>query len=254
MSSTRGTRQMLERRASRSDDPEPARPTRPGCFCCFSNEVVESVVEFANAQAGSLRAAPPLMLSPGYANEEGTTSGRAPPTRGVFEVVNKSKYSNEIIGVLVSPIAAELALKRQRDVLGHLEYLRHGCMPAQTVMHGTFGDDLEVLEVALFYGCKQPSVDALTTVPSVADAFEHVKGYRVACKGRNVVRRAPRLLRTRDPLPAVSSRAQPPQPPSACVARAHRRRHGRCAPRRSCSSTRTASAWSRSAASRASRS
>lgn len=145
------------------------------------------MVEFANAQAGSLRAAPPLMLSPGYANEEGTTSGRAPPTRGVFEVVNKSKYSNEIIGVLVSPIAAELALKRQRDVLGHLEYLRHGCMPAQTVMHGTFGDDLEVLEVALFYGCKQPSVDALTTVPSVADAFEHVKGYRVACKGRNVL-------------------------------------------------------------------
>lgn len=105
----------------------------------------------------------------------------------MFEVVNKSKYEGEIIGILVSSHAAELALKRQRDVLGHLEYLRHGCMPAQTVMHAAFGDDVETLEVALFYGCKHPSVDALTAVPNVADAFAHVKGYRVACKGHNVL-------------------------------------------------------------------
>ena len=72
-------------------------------------------------------------------------------------------------------------------MLGHMEYLRHGCMPAQTVMHGAFADDVEVLEVALFHGCKQTSVDALTTVPNVAEAFEHVKGYRIVCRGRNVL-------------------------------------------------------------------
>ena len=76
---------------------------------------------------------------------------------------------------------------KQRDMLGHLEYLRHGCMPAQTVMHATFGQEVEVLEIALFHGCKHASVDALTTVPQVAEAFEHVKGYRVACKGHNVL-------------------------------------------------------------------
>ena len=127
------------------------------------------------------------MLSPGYANEDGETRGVAPPRCGVFEVVNKSKYSGEIIGILVSPIAATLSLKKQRDLLGHLEYLRHGCMPSQTVMHARFPDDTEQLEVALFYGCKQPSVDALTMVPNIADAFEHVKGYRFRCKDRNVL-------------------------------------------------------------------
>lgn len=60
-------------------------------------------------------------------------------------------------------------------------------MPAQTVMHASFSDDVEVLEVALFYGCKQTSVDALTAVPNIAEAFEHVKGYRVNCKGFNVM-------------------------------------------------------------------
>ena len=127
------------------------------------------------------------MLVPGYANEEGEARGTAPPACGHFEVVNKTKYDSEIIGVLVSPIAAQLGLKRQRDVLGHMEYLRGGCMPAQTVMHASFGQDIDVLEVALFFGCKHPSVDALTTVPNVADAFEHVKGYRVRCTGRNVL-------------------------------------------------------------------
>ena len=126
--------------AARSDEEHAESPSGGFCCCCTSAAVVESVVEFATVQANSLRAAPPLMLMPGYANEAGEARGTAPPMHGVFEVVNKTKYPAEIIGVLVSPIAAQLALKRQRDVLGHLEYLRHGCMPSQTVMHATFAD------------------------------------------------------------------------------------------------------------------
>ena len=150
---------------------------------------MDSVVEFASQQATQmqLRATPPLMLAPGYANEMGGDRATAPPSQGLFEVVNKSKYKGEIIGVLVGPNAAELALKKQRDVMGHMEYLRHGCMPAQTVMHSRFADEIEVLEIALFTGCTVGSCDALTTMPNPASAFEHVKGYRVACKGRNVL-------------------------------------------------------------------
>ena len=191
-SSTRSGGGMLPKDAPRSDGTTPNQPST-SCWscCCGGSSVVDSVVEFASTQAatqlGSLRASPPLMLVPGYANEEGEARGTAPPACGHFEVVNKTKYDSEIIGVLVSPIAAQLGLKRQRDVLGHMEYLRGGCMPAQTVMHASFGQDIDVLEVALFFGCKHPSVDALTTVPNVADAFEHVKGYRVRCTGRNVL-------------------------------------------------------------------
>ena len=125
------------------------------------------------------------MLNPGYAGADPVQVARR--TMASLRVVNKSKHPNEIVGVLVSPVAAMIALKRQRDLSGHMEYLRHGCMPAQTVMNASFGDDVETLEVALFYGCKHHSVDALTTVPNIADAFEHVKGYRVNCKGRNVL-------------------------------------------------------------------
>lgn len=174
----------------RSDDVDGGESTKPlsSLCCCFGSTAVEAVVEFATVQTGSLRSAPPLMLAPGYANdvlgESSQSRGVAPPACGVFEVVNKSKHPNEIIGILVSPIAAELALKKQRDVLGHLEYLRHGCMPAQTVMNANFGSEMETLEVALFYGCKHTSVDALTTLPNIANAFDHVKGYRVACQVR----------------------------------------------------------------------
>ena len=185
-SSTRGeNKSVLGKNTQRSDAASPPPPESSGCCCFGGGGVVDSVVELAKTQAGSLRAAPPLMLNPGYAGAD--SAGRAPPTHGKFEVVNKSKHPNEIVGVLVSPVAAMIALKRQRDLSGHMEYLRHGCMPAQTVMNASFGDDVETLEVALFYGCKHHSVDALTTVPNIADAFEHVKGYRVNCKGRNVL-------------------------------------------------------------------
>ena len=192
---------MLTKNTVRSDDTAAADaaalPSSSSSICCCfgssSAAVVDAVVEFATVQTGSLRAAPPLMLNPGYANDllaPGGSSehrGVAPPAAGTFEIVNKSKYPNEIIGVLVSPIAADLALKKQRDVLAHLEYLRHGCLPSQTVMHASFDTSWDVLEVALFYGCKHTSVDALTTVPDISSAFEHVKGYRVVCKGRNVL-------------------------------------------------------------------
>ena len=114
----------------------------------------------------------------------------APPERGLFEVVNKSKFENEIIGVIASGSIADVALKKRRDVAGHLVALRGGLLPCQTVLHGAFGDDVEVLEVAVFYGCKAANIEELHQCEAVEDLrerFRHVKAYRVPCKGKNVL-------------------------------------------------------------------
>ena len=68
--------------------------------------------------AAAFKAAPPLTLDHGYANEEGEARGMAPPRSGCFEIVNKNK-EGEIIAILVAANASELVLKG-RDVHGYL--------------------------------------------------------------------------------------------------------------------------------------
>ena len=108
----------------------------------------------------------------------------APPSSGALEIVNKSKYAGETVAVLVSGNAAELALRRQRDLLGHLNHLT--CMPPMTVMHSSFDDSVETLEVALYHGPKHATADACCS-GHIPDNFHHVKAYRVHCRGRNVL-------------------------------------------------------------------
>ena len=159
--------------------------------CCCGADVVEDVVNAAEMTARSLSAAPPLELTAGYANEDGVARGMAPPERGIFEVVNKSKFANEIIAVLVSSNAADVALRRPPGSSAQLACLRQGLMPAQTVLHGLIGDDVEAIEVALFYGCMQTSTMAVRAAAGgdglISDSFRHVKAYRIRCKGKNVL-------------------------------------------------------------------
>eukprot|EP00966_Prymnesium_polylepis_P255139 5894645-Prymnesium_polylepis.1 len=106
--------------------------------------------------AAAFQAPPPLKLEHGYANEEGEARGVAAPRCGCFEIVNKNK-EGEIIAVLVAANAAELAVKG-RDVHGHLgTYLR--LMPDCTVLNATFEEDVETLQVALFYGAKYKTIE-----------------------------------------------------------------------------------------------
>ena len=52
-------------------------------------------------------------------------------------------------------------LLRGHDVYGYLnEYLRRGCMPNMTVMHGSFVPTVESMQVLLFYGAKWATVEA----------------------------------------------------------------------------------------------
>ena len=123
-----------------------------------------------------------------YANEEGEARGMAPPKCGCFEVVNKNK-EGEIIGILVAVNAGELALKG-RDVHGHLAgYLR--LMPDCTVLNATFEEDVETLQIALFYGAKYKTMDKMKT-GQAHDNFEFVKAYQVS------VRRALQPVQRRD--------------------------------------------------------
>ena len=160
------------------------------CWCCASS-VLDDVVQAAEMTARSLTAAPPIDLHPGYANEDGAARGMAPPERGIFEVVNKSKFSNEIIALLVSTNAADVALRRPPGSHAQLACLRQGLMPAQTVMHGFIDEDVDVIEVALFTDCvhstpmevrAQAGPDGL-----ISESFRTVKAYRIRCKGKNVL-------------------------------------------------------------------
>lgn len=159
--------------------------------CCCGAAVVADVVEVVEVTSRAMRAPPPLELSPGYANEDGLARGMAPPDSGLIEIVNKSKFSNEIIAVLVSSNAADVALKRPPGSSAALACLGQGILPAQTVCHGRFGDDYDEIEVALYYGCQHTSVEALKDAAigavGMADCFNHVKAYRVRCKGKNVL-------------------------------------------------------------------
>jgi len=134
---------------------------------------------------------PPLCLEPGYANEEGHARGMAAPEYGWFEVVNKTKQGGEIIAVLVAANAAELAIKGH-DITGQVAMcLRDGCMRQQTVMCAKFGDDVESLQIALFYGAKYKAIDKVAA-GNVKDNFEFVKCFQVQCYRKNV------LLKFRD--------------------------------------------------------
>mmetsp|Transcript_29132 Transcript_29132/g.68180 ORF Transcript_29132/g.68180 Transcript_29132/m.68180 type:complete len:187 (-) Transcript_29132:155-715(-) len=133
--------------------------------------------------AAAVRAAPPLVLQPGYANENG--QAMHPPAAGMLEIVNKSVRHGEIIGVLAATNAVELV--RGHDVMNYLPlHLGQGLMPDHTVMHAPFPTDLEVLEIVLFFGAKSSSVDVLKE-GSVKENFHHAKGYRVHCRGRNIL-------------------------------------------------------------------
>ena len=112
----------------------------------------------------------------------------APPERGLFEVVNKSKHEKEIIAVIAGSSVADIALKKRSDVKGHMAALKGGVIPNQTVINGAFGEELEVLEVACFHGCKVGDVEDLSRYEGdLADAFRHVKAYRIPCQGKNVL-------------------------------------------------------------------
>jgi hypothetical protein len=180
--------------AGSSSDAPPAK-RKPAVFallsCCCGDSVADDVVQAAEMTARALTAAPPIELEPGYANEEGAARGMAPPSAGVFEVVNKSKHANEIIAVLVSSNAADLALRRPPGSHAHLACLRQGLMPAQTVLHGHFGEELDTIEVALFHGCIHTTPMAVRAQAGpdglISESFRNVKAYRIRCKGKNVL-------------------------------------------------------------------
>ncbi|KAL1524306.1 hypothetical protein AB1Y20_019208 [Prymnesium parvum] len=155
------------------------KPGFLGC-CCGSIEDVALEVQMT---AAAFKAPPPLTLEHGYANEEGAARGMAPPRSGCFEVVNKNK-EGEIIAILVAANAAELALKG-RDVHGHVaRYVR--LMPDCTVLNASFTEEVEFLEIALFYGARYKTIERCRT-GTAHDNFEFVKVYRVNCKGKNVM-------------------------------------------------------------------
>ena len=107
---------------------------------------------------------------------------------GAIEVVNKTKEKTfgGTIAVVVASNAADLALGGH-DVKGTLNtYLRQGMLLEQTVMCGSFPEDTEMLQVALFYGAKYNAVEKMLA-GEMQNNFEFVKGYRVMCRGKNVL-------------------------------------------------------------------
>jgi hypothetical protein len=145
-------------------------------WCCGAGaSVVAEVVEATQLAATTLRAPPPIDLVPGYGGAGAAERGMAPPDRGIFEIVNKTKFDNEIVAVLVSSNAADLALRKRRDHKGDLGHLREGLLPAMTVLHGSFADDIDHLEVGLFYGCLHSSVEQVRAATDVAACFRHTK-------------------------------------------------------------------------------
>lgn len=75
-----------------------------------------------------------------------------------------------------------------RDPNGYvnLHLQSNGCMPEQTVVHTSFGDNIETLQFALFYGCKYKTMEKVRA-GNIADNFEFVKVYQVRCRGKNVL-------------------------------------------------------------------
>lgn len=164
-----------------------AEDTLSSLFCCCPGTEVTNVKRYVMQEvaltAAAVRAAPPLILQPGYANEGG--QAMHPPTEGMLEIVNKSVKHGEIISVLVATNAAELA--RGHDVLNYVPLaLAQGIMPDHTVVHSSFPTDLEYLEVLLCYGAKSTTVEELRD-GNVKDNFRHAKAYRVQCRGRNIL-------------------------------------------------------------------
>lgn len=152
------------------------------CCCCNVNEVMDEV----QMTAAALNKPPPLQLEPGHANEEGESRGMAAPKWGCVEIVNKNK-EGEIIAVLVAQNAHELVADG-RDPNGYVNmYLRmNGCMPDQTVVNGSFDDGVDVLQFALFYGCKYKTIEK-ARAGNIRDNFEFLKLYEVRCRGKNVL-------------------------------------------------------------------
>ena len=159
--------------------------------CCGGTSSLDDVVFVAEMAARNLRAGPPVELEPGYANEENARRGMAPPESGIFEVVNKSKHPNEIIAVLISDNAADVALHRPPGSASQLRYLRQGLVAANTVLHGHIAADAEWIEVAVFHGCHHTSVMAVRAAVGpdgdIADCFRSVKAYRIRCRDKNVL-------------------------------------------------------------------
>ena len=60
-------------------------------------------------------------------------------------------------------------------------------MPEQTVVHAKFDDGVDVMQLALFYGCKYKSIDRARAGSSIQDNFEFLKVYQVRCRGKNVL-------------------------------------------------------------------
>lgn len=155
------------------------------CCCVPLFDVVRDAQQELTLVSSTMRE-PPLGMEPGYANEEGETRGMAPPEYGHIEVVNKTKQGGEIIGIIVSSNAADLALK-SHDVTGTVStYLRDRCMPEQTVVCAKFGEDVQTLQIALFYGPKYRTIEKMR-LGNVKDNFEFVKGYQVQCYRKNVL-------------------------------------------------------------------
>lgn len=70
--------------------------------------------------------------------------------------------SAQVIAVIVATNAIDLL--KGHDVYGYLnEYLRRGCMPNMTVMHGSFVPTVESMQILLFYGAKWPTVEVRPT-------------------------------------------------------------------------------------------
>jgi len=136
--------------------------------------------------AAAINKPPPVSLEPGHANEEGEARGMAAPKWGCVEIVNKNK-EGEIIAVLAAQNASELVFD-ERDPNGYVNsYLRaNGCMPEQTVVHGSFDDGVEVLQFALFYGCKYKTIEK-ARAGEIRNNFEFLKVYEARCRGKNVL-------------------------------------------------------------------
>lgn len=128
-------------------------------FSGLGRATTDIVVQGAQLTASALRAPPPLALEHGYAHE-GAPSGSEPPIAGAFEIVNKTpNAASEVIAVIVATNAIDLL--KGGDIYGYLnEYLRRGCMPNMTVMHGSFVPTVEAMQILLLYGAKWPTVEA----------------------------------------------------------------------------------------------
>jgi len=59
-------------------------------------------------------------------------------------------------------------------------------MPEQTVVHATFDDGVDIMQIALLYGCKFKTIEKARS-GSIRDNFEFVKVYEARCRGKNVL-------------------------------------------------------------------